>query len=117
MKKNIPNLTLEEKTRAPYNFVQLNDIIVPSRLNKYIEMEQLKNTKINYANKNGKKILNEAGYKAFIKDGKKYSGYFDVTIENITPLYIGGESGLLREGIHKAIPGSSLRGCLKNKVE
>lgn len=114
MKKNIPNLTLEEKTRAPYNFVQLNDIIVPSRLNKYIEMEQLKNTKINYANKNGKKILNEAGYKAFIKDGKKYSGYFDVTIENITPLYIGGESGLLREGIHKAIPGSSLRGCLKN---
>lgn len=67
MKKNIPNLTLEEKTRAPYNFVQLNDIIVPSRLNKYIEMEQLKNTKINYANKNGKKILNEAGYKAFIK--------------------------------------------------
>mgnify|MGYP000470679656 FL=1 len=55
MKKNIPNLTLEEKTRAPYNFVQLNDIIVPSRLNKYIEMEQLKNTKINYANKNGKK--------------------------------------------------------------
>ena len=78
MKKNIPNLTLEEKTRALYNFVQLNDIIVPSRLNKYIEMEQLKNTKINYANKNGQKILNEARSKAFIKDGKKYSGDFSI---------------------------------------
>lgn len=112
MGKNISDL--KEQARAPYNFIQLNDVIVPSKINEYVEKEQLKNNKLNYWNKNDKKILNEAGYKAFIKDSAKYSGYFDVDIENITPLYFGGENGALIDGIHNAIPGSSLRGCLKN---
>ena len=105
----------KEQARAPYNFIQLNDIIVPSKVNEYIEKLYLRNkNNINYSNKKNRKMLNEAGYKAFIKDGIKYNGYFDVDIENITPLYFGGENGLSVDGIHKAIPGSSLRGCLKN---
>lgn len=106
---------MKKQARAPYNFIQLNDVVIPSEINMYIESAYLNNRKkINCYNKNGRKVLNEIGYKTFIKDGIKYSGYFDIDIENITPLYIGGKNGLIIDGIHKAIPGSSLRGCLKN---
>ena len=53
MGKNISDL--KEQARAPYNFIQLNDVIVPSKINEYVEKEQLKNNKLNYWNKNDKK--------------------------------------------------------------
>lgn len=86
---------------APYNFVPLNNVVVAPPLAKYI------------ADENDAENL-QKGYKAFMLNGKKYSGYFDVNIENITPFYIAGENGFFPNGENIRIPGSSLRGCIKN---
>ena len=83
---------------APYNFVPLNNIVIKPDLANFIAK--------------AKDI--QSGYKAFIKSGKKYSGYFDVQIENITPYYIAGSEGFFSDGENVCIPGSSLRGCIKN---
>lgn len=90
------------KAVAPYNFVPLNDVVLHPPLYKYVKScSQVQ------------EIQNE--YKNFLLDGSKYSGYIDVDIENITPLYIGGENKkFFSDGVNLCIPGSSLRGCLKN---
>lgn len=83
---------------APYNFVPLNNIVIKPALANFIaKAEDM-----------------QSGYKEFIKSGKKYSGYFDVQIENITPFYIAGSDGFFSDGKNICIPGSSLRGCIKN---
>lgn len=86
---------------APYNFVPLNTVAVKPALAKYVDNA-----------KDAESMQN--GYKNFIKDGKKYSGYFDVEIENLTPLYIGGNDAFFANQDNICIPGSSLRGCIKN---
>lgn len=83
---------------APYNFVPLNTVVLKPELASYIEQSQDM----------------QSGYAAFIKNGKKYSGYFDVQIKNLTPLYIAGTNGFFSNGNQICIPGSSLRGCIKN---
>lgn len=87
---------------TPYNFVSLNDVVLHPPLYEYVK---------DYTdNKDMQK-----GYKEFLLDGKKYSGYCEVDIENITPLYIGGaDKKFFSDGENLCIPGSSLRGCLKN---
>ena len=86
------------KPTAPYNFVSLNDKVVQPPLAEYT---------------NGCKDLKQA-YKDFMAQGEKYSGYFDVELKNVTPLYIAGANGAFNDGKNYCIPGSSLRGCLKN---
>lgn len=86
---------------APYNFVPLNDVVIKPPLADYIADES-------------DAAAIQKKYKDFIMNGKKYSGYFDVNIENITPFYIGGENGFFPNGENIRIPGSSLRGCIKN---
>lgn len=88
----------KQKPTAPYNFVRLNDKVIQPPLAEFI------------LNNKDKKM----GYKDFMASGEKYSGYFDVEIKNITPLYIGGADGAFSDGKNCCIPGSSLRGCLKN---
>lgn len=88
---------------TPYNFVRLGEYIVAPPLAKAItNLENEKQLTAEYTN--------------YIAEQGKYSGYFDVTIKNITPLYIGsGEDGdFFNNGEDICIPGSSLRGCLKN---
>ena len=93
-KNNVPS--------APYNFVPLNDTVVHLPLYQYVEGLEEKD-----------KI--QSGYKRFLQEKGKYSGFFDVDIENITPIYIGGENKkFFSIGGKYCIPGSSLRGCLKN---
>lgn len=88
---------------APYNFVPLNDTVVHPPLFKYIEDDLKEDKNI------------QSGYKRFLQENGKYSGFFDVDIENITPVYIGGENKkFFSIGGKYCIPGSSLRGCLKN---
>lgn len=92
----------KNKPTTPYNFVSLNDEIVYPPLYKYVK-GLTENKDI------------QDSYQEFLLDGKKYSGYIDVDIENITPLYIGGENKkFFSDGVNLCIPGSSLRGCLKN---
>lgn len=92
----------EGKPTTPYNFVPLNDVVLHPPLYEYVK---------DYTdNKDVQK-----GYKKFLLDGKKYSGYCEVDIENITPLYIdGADKKFFSDGKNLCIPGSSLRGCLKN---
>lgn len=99
---NIKTYSEESKPTAPYNFVPLNDVVLRPPLYKYIK------------SCNEVKSVQE-GYRNFLLDGKKYSGYCEVDIENITPLYIGGaDKKFFSDGKNICIPGSSLRGCLKN---
>lgn len=86
---------------APYNFVPLNNVVIEPPLADYIAGES-------------DAAAIQKKYKDFIMSGKKYSGYFSVTIENITPFYIAGENGFFSNGENIRVPGSSLRGCIKN---
>lgn len=100
-RNNSYNKNMKSPT-TPYNFVPLNDVVLHPPLYEYVK---------DYTdNKDMQK-----GYKEFLLDGKKYSGYCEVDIENITPLYIGGaDKKFFSDGENLCIPGSSLRGCLKN---
>lgn len=91
-----------QKPTTPYNFVPLNDVVLHPPLYEYVK---------GYTD--NKDI--QKGYKEFLLADKKYSGYCEVDIENITPLYIAGEDKkFFSDGKNLCIPGSSLRGCLKN---
>lgn len=92
-KKNEQTKKTFEGPAAPYNFVKLNDRIVEPPL----------------AVK-----LRQKSFADFIQEDGKYSGYFEVAVENKTPLYIAGTNGFFCNGSHLCIPGSSVRGCLKN---
>lgn len=97
---------LKDDPTTPYNFVGLNNFVVRPPLNKYLSNVDIKNSSDM-----------QQGFKQFIKDttDKKYSGYFEVTINNLTPLYIGGANNkFFSDGENICIPGSSLRGCIKN---
>lgn len=99
---NKNNYNKGNKPTTPYNFVPLNDVVLHPPLYEYIR-DFTKNKDI------------QNGYKKFLLDGKKYSGYCEIDIENITPLYIGGEDkNFFSDGENLCIPGSSLRGCLRN---
>lgn len=77
---------------APYNFVKLNDVVLEASMS------------------------NEASYKRFLLDNTpKFSGYFDIEIENLTPFFIDdGSHNFFSDGENLCIPGSSMRGCIKN---
>ena len=89
---------------APYNFVRLSKQLVLPPIGHYIGKQSNKDTKV-------------AAYKEYLLgEGKyaKHTGYFDVFIENITPLYISDGKSFFTDGKNICIPGSSLRGALKN---
>lgn len=85
---------------ASYNFVKLNDRVLLPPLGKMIA-------------ENKERDIQQT-YKDFLLSDNKYSGYFDVTLRNITPLFINDEGVFFNDGKDICIPGSSLRGCLKN---
>lgn len=96
-----------KKKKAPtinfaYNFIGLNSSVLPAVFACGIDA----------AADNEEKI---AAFKDFLNnDEAKYSGYFSVEAETKTPLYIEGKSGFFSDGSRLLIPGSSLRGCIKN---
>lgn len=90
--------------RAPYNFVPLNDTVLQAPAAAYLA----KNDKLTLEDK-------QQAYKDFLKGKEpKFSGYFDVELTNLTPLYIAGQKGFFFDGKNYCVPGSSLRGCIKN---
>lgn len=96
-----------KKKKAPtinfaYNFIGLNSSVLPAVFTCGIDA----------AADNEEEI---AAFKDFLNnDEAKYSGYFSVEAETKTPLYIEGKSGFFSDGSRLLIPGSSLRGCIKN---
>lgn len=104
-RKPYENTPISDPT-TPYNFVSLNDIVVKPPLSKYLINAHINNP-----------LEMQAGFREFLKDtnDKKYSGYFTINIKNLTPLYIGGANDkFFSDGQNICIPGSSLRGCVKN---
>lgn len=87
---------------APYNFVGLPSKILESPLDKILE-DQSKSP----AN----------AYKEYIDEIEKYSGYIELDMRLLSPLFIRGDEGLAVAPIdinHPIIPGSSIRGMVKN---
>jgi len=97
--KNIPE---NRKAKAPYNFVPLNEKVVPAP--------------------------EICDFDLFNKD--RYSGYFDITLTNLYPLYIRDAkrtteinkesreiSRFFSVGGEPRIPGSSLRGLIRSYLE
>lgn len=99
-----------KKSTAPYNFVRLNKSVLQPPVAEGMD-------KIgNYTTKEGQEQY-KAKYSENISKGERFTGYFDVEIVNKTPMFIGGYSGsdsFFSDGRNYCIPGSSLRGCLKN---
>ena len=89
------------KAKTPYNFVKLNKTILNTPLGAYIVRQD------------DETILAEE-YMDFIKSEGKYSGYFNIELTNKTPLYIGGKDSFFAAAGEVVVPGSSVRGCLKN---
>ena len=87
----------QSKARAPYNFIPLNE--------KVVDAEPVPDFNRYYNKDKGK---------------GRYSGYIDLELETVTPLYIRRESGSSEffsiDGKVK-IPGSSMRGMIRTIVE
>ena len=90
---------------APYNFIPLNESIVKSELNE--------------------DEIHTGSYNTDEKGRKRVTGYIDIYIKTISPLYIRGTNAADKEkfsdffapgGIPR-IPGSSLRGMIRTMVE
>ncbi len=103
---------------APYNFIPLPDGILPSPLNAVVgnillEPDGKEKTALS---KEEKSQLSEA-FHHYLTVGKHYSGTIELSIENITPLFIGGNkesSESFAPAGRTIIPGSELRGMTKN---
>ena len=92
------------KATVPYHFVTLPQAVLTAEL-----ADTINNCAIEQDKLNGK-------FKEFIQDKGVNSGYLDLNIENLTPLFIGGEETSDSFNINgkPIIPGSSIRGMVKN---
>ena len=90
---------------APYNFISLNSkVLEPDVSAEFIAAAtNAKEDKSFYGKEMARREL--------------LSGYFDLTVVNQTPLFVGmgtKEGTFFNDGLNVCIPGSSLRGCIKN---
>lgn len=94
---------------AAYNFIGLPDKILPSEMESY-----------------HKDLMGEDESRAhqamatYLAEQGKYSGSIELDMETLMPMYIGGgedEAGFFAPAGQKRIPGSSIRGMVKNLVK
>lgn len=94
------------KATAPYNFVPMVPVVLPSPLSQGRDWMHLSETECREA------------YKEYICDQKTYSGTVNLTLTNLTPLFIGageGDEFFSPTGKNKPIiPGSTLRGMTRS---
>ncbi|SUP43056.1 TIGR03986 family type III CRISPR-associated RAMP protein [Veillonella criceti] len=104
----VQEISFEKFATSPYNFVPLPKKVVVSPLASSEEWKKIVN--------NNDKVKAQAAYKSYVKEYGCYSGYIDLKITNKSPLYIGGSDDFASyspAGV-PIIPGSSLRGMVKN---
>lgn len=102
---------------APYNFVSLNRNVLNSPLDRFYSDARFAFEEYQKNKNQKRKSLNDFVQEYFgkyITGQPTYTGYFDITMTNVTPLYIGSNNGCFKIGDKHWIPGSSLRGCIKN---
>ena len=98
--------TSSETAYAPYNFVALPPETLPAPLNKLMENScDLESMKTAYAK--------------YLQQPELLSGYIQLEIETITPTFIGGadDNDFYKIADKYAIPGSSIRGMVKNYLK
>lgn len=97
--KPLVNEFSKEAATAPYNFISLPAKALASGLDEYVrEADDV-----------------GAGYERYIAKNEAGSGYIDLELETLTPLFIRGEGSLpFMLGDKPVLPGSSLRGMIKN---
>lgn len=98
--RGVTNYSNEEVT-APYNFVPLNTKVFKSPLSDVIAQAKTVTEKQN-------------AFENYIRKDGKYSGYFWLDVETLTPLYIESNGEAFSDGKNLCIPGSSMRGAIKN---
>ena len=93
---------------APYNFVPLPNKALVSSLQDYLDKGS------EWATEGEDPI--SAAFRAYMEKEANLKGYIDLKIETVTPVYIsGGENGKSFSPTGEyIIPGSSLRGMVKN---
>ena len=91
------------KATVPYHFVTLRQAVLTAEL-----ADNINNCSIKQDELNGK-------FKEFIQEKGVNSGYLDLNIETLTPLFIGGEetSDSFNVNGTPIIPGSSIEGWLR----
>lgn len=87
---------------APYNFIQLPPKPVLSPLGAVI---------------NDSKEEKAEAYKQYIAENGKLSGYIDYELEALTPVYIGEKGKFFAPNGEPILPGSSMRGMIKNYLK
>ena len=85
----------------PYNFVPFSNFVIKSPLTEKIDSGQDVSQK-------------QAKFAEYLCENKTYSGYFETTIKNITPMLINMNDKFFATAGGLCIPGSSVRGCIKN---
>lgn len=104
--QNFHNNSDDSEVTAPYNFVPLNTSVLPSPLNQYVGYEYAKTSK------DVGKIQND--FAKYVQCEGKLSGYIRLDVETLTPLYIEKDKMAFSNGKNLCIPGSSIRGAIKN---
>ena len=105
-RQNFYNNSDDSEVTAPYNFVPLNTSVLPSPLNQYVGYEYAK------ADKDVRKIQND--FAKYVQCEGKLCGYIRLDVETLTPLYIEKDNMAFSDGKNLCIPGSSMRGAIKN---
>ncbi|MCR5176850.1 MAG: TIGR03986 family CRISPR-associated RAMP protein [Anaerovibrio sp.] len=102
--KQIAHKFSNEAATAPYNFVSLPVHAMHSGLEEFVG---------NLSDSKQKDI--EQGYKKYINSHETISGYIELELETLTPVFIRNEGGdPFKLGNVPVLPGSSLRGMIKN---
>lgn len=107
----------QDTATAPYNFIPLPHAILPSQLD-----DALREILLDGDGKEKTQLSREEeqavrqAFHAFRTQGKHYSGAIRLSIEALTPLYVGGMDGKasFSPAGSEIIPGSELRGMTKN---
>lgn len=101
--------TTPKEATAPYNFVPLPLEPVPSPLSLFLTEKD---------SGTGKVRLNFSKYADYIAENGKYDGVIDFEITALTPLFIGdGNGNFFAPGGVPTIPGSTIRGMVKNYLK
>lgn len=93
---------------APYNFVPMTNMVIPSPLNRFIDWNHIDEVHLQDA------------YKKYLSGEETYSGTLHLTLKNLTPLFIGAGKGTDNKEIffsptgQPVIPGSTIRGMVRN---
>lgn len=93
---------------APYNFIPLPKSVLDSPLQTYLDKKDELATK-------GEDPVS-AAFRTYMAEKAKLNGHIALEIETVTPVFIGGDENgkFFAPGGTPIIPGSSLRGMIKN---